>query len=305
MDRLGAFLGDREAQLVGDAHRAQHAHRVLAVTQLRVADQAQAALAQVLDAAGEVDDGEVADVVVQRVDGEVAAERILLQRAVDVVGQDAPGLVALVALGDRPAESGDLEDLLAHAHVGDEEAAPDQAAGAEQAADLIRMRAGGDVEVFRLDPGQQVAHAAADHVGLMTGVLEAVQHLHRARRQVGARDGVLVPGDAQGFARRLGNGRLLVLGDATLQLPRRLGYRAYDTAAPLRQCHLPLKYNRASLPAAEKEKARAGRACWSRCAAAAPGRDSDTLRGCRSCMPYSITFCRRRRTLPLRWGVPL
>src|SRR3546814_9500469 len=74
----------------------------------------------VFQTAGEINDREITYVVIHRVDGEIATKRIGFQRAVFVVGQDAAGLVALVAGGDLATESRDLADLVAVAHVGNE-----------------------------------------------------------------------------------------------------------------------------------------------------------------------------------------
>src|SRR3546814_16122798 len=71
--------------------------------------------------AGEINDREITYVVIHRVDGEIATKRIGFQRAVFVVGQDAAGLVALVAGGDLAAEGRDLADLVAVAYVRSEE----------------------------------------------------------------------------------------------------------------------------------------------------------------------------------------
>src|SRR3546814_1456618 len=74
--------------------------------------------------------------LIHRVDGEIATKRIGFQRAVFVVGQDAAGLVALVAGGDLAAEGRDLADLVAVAHVGNEKTTTYQTTRAEDAADF-------------------------------------------------------------------------------------------------------------------------------------------------------------------------
>ncbi len=80
-----------KAELRLEARRAQHAHRILAKARLRIADQPQRARRDVLRAADVVPEREVGDVVVERIGGEVAPPDILVDRAVDVVAQDAPG----------------------------------------------------------------------------------------------------------------------------------------------------------------------------------------------------------------------
>ena len=168
-----------------------HAHRVFTVAKLGVADEADQAVLHVLDATGEIDDGVVVDVVVQRVDGEVAADRIGLQRAVLVVTQDAASLVALVAVGDGATEGGDLDDLVAVAHMGNDEAPADEARIAEHATDLLRVRIGGNVEILGLDARQDVAHCAAHQVRLEAGIAQAIKHLDCSLGDELARDGVV------------------------------------------------------------------------------------------------------------------
>src|SRR3546814_7026738 len=72
----------------------------------------------VFQTAGEINDREIKYVVIHRVDGEIATKRIGFQRAVFVVGQDAAGLVELVAGGDLAAEGRTLAVLVPVASVG-------------------------------------------------------------------------------------------------------------------------------------------------------------------------------------------
>ena len=136
------------------------------------------------DAAHVVDDLLGLEVVEQPVDREVAPARVLLGRAEDVVPADqqvaALGLGALAAaflflhLARVGAERGRLDDLRSEEDVREAEAAPDDAAVLEQAPDVVRRRAGDDVEVLRFAAEHQVADAAADQVG---GVIVAAQAL--------------------------------------------------------------------------------------------------------------------------------
>ena len=66
-------------------------------------------------------------------------------------------------------------------HVCEAEAASDQATVAKQSAHLLGQRVGCDVEVLRTDAQEQVADAATDEERLITGILEAIQHLERGR----------------------------------------------------------------------------------------------------------------------------
>src|SRR5256885_10859629 len=48
--------------------------------------------------------------------------------------------------------------------------------------DLLGQRVGHDIEVLRLEPEQQVAHAAAHEKRLETALAQAVQHAQRDRK---------------------------------------------------------------------------------------------------------------------------
>ncbi|MOA05523.1 hypothetical protein D3C78_1251250 [compost metagenome] len=77
------------------------------------------------------------------------------------------------------AEGGDFDDLAAELHMGQLEAAADHPGVAELGADLLRGGAGGHVVVLGLHAEQHVAHAAADQVGLVAGMLQALDHIDR------------------------------------------------------------------------------------------------------------------------------
>ncbi len=194
-ERRGGGGVDVEVQLGGQARGAQHAHRVLAVARLRVADQAQHPVLQVLHATDVVEHAEIGDVVVHRVDAEVAAHRVFLDAAPDVVAHDPPiDDVAIAVAGlARAAEGGHLDDLAAEHHVRQTEPAADQAAVAEQLAHLLRSRVGGDVEVLGLAPEQQVAHRPADQQRAEAGFVQSVEHAQGGLADVTAGDAVLVP----------------------------------------------------------------------------------------------------------------
>ena len=150
------------------------------------------------------------DVVEERVDREVAAERVLFRRAEGVVAVEQPiglarlGLVHRDAVGGRlrverrellgghlPSERGDLDRLGPEPDVGETEPAADDPAVPEQPLDLVRMRRRADVEVLRPAAEQQVADAAADEVGDVVVLVQPVQHLQRVGVDLLARDRVL------------------------------------------------------------------------------------------------------------------
>ena len=197
-DRFGGRGLDGETQLGRQACRAQHAHRVFAIARFRIADQAQQPRLHIVVAADVVAYREILDRVIQRIRGEVAADRIVLDRAVDVVAQQAATLVlfavaaAVIAVG---AEGGDLDDLAAIHDMGQAEAAADQPAVAEQRLDLLRRGVGGHVVILRRTADQQVAHGAAYQVATEAGLAQAVEHAQCVLAHLLARQAVLVAGD--------------------------------------------------------------------------------------------------------------
>ncbi|MNZ54358.1 hypothetical protein D3C78_722570 [compost metagenome] len=192
-DRQGAVLLDAEVELGGEAHGAQHAHRVFLVALGRVADQADQAVADVVYAVGVIENALADRVVIQGIDGEVAALRVFFQGAVYVVAQNAPafvtrGLVAVflfVVLRVIGAEGRDFDDFAAKVDVHQLEAAANDPCVAKLGADLFRRGAGGDVEILGGDVEQHVAHAAADQISLVPGVLQAFDDVHRITAELG------------------------------------------------------------------------------------------------------------------------
>ena len=159
---------------------------------------------QILHAADVVAHAEIGDVVVERVDREIAPQRVFLDRAVDVVAHDAPvdemAIAAAVVAG--AAERRDLDDLASEHDVGEAEAPADQAAVTEQAAHLLGRRVGRDVEVLGVSAEQEVAHRAADQKRRIAGFVQAVQHAQSAIGDIAARNAVLRARRAVHFDRR-------------------------------------------------------------------------------------------------------
>ena len=144
---------DTEVESRGHGDGAQHPHRIFLKALRRVADAADETVAQILQPAGVVDDRERADVVEQRVDGEVAPEGVLFRCAERVVAMHQPiaavgvplSSVASRRLGGERRElaSSSAETsrrnvatsivLRPEAHVRQAEAPPDDPAVPEQA----------------------------------------------------------------------------------------------------------------------------------------------------------------------------
>ena len=72
----------------------------------------------------------------------------------------------------------------------DLEAAADDARAAEQGAHLLGRGIGGDVVILRVDAGDQVAHRAADDIGLVPGLLQGFAGTAGAQRHMVAANAV-------------------------------------------------------------------------------------------------------------------
>ena len=208
-DGRGGFVFEFEAQLGGEPDRAQHAHRVFAKTCLGITDDAQDAGLEIGHSADIINDAEIADVVVQRVDGEIAPHGIFFLGAEHVVIRCfrlrlRRGVFFRFAvlhlfhrkrlLGDVTgdgAEGRDLDDLPPEAHVHQAEAPADHARVMEQLADLLGPRVGYDVEILWLAPQHEVAHAPAHQQAGVAGLFQAVQDLEGVFADLRARDNVL------------------------------------------------------------------------------------------------------------------
>ena len=182
---------------------------------------------QIREAADVVDDGALGRVVEQRVDGEVAAKRVLFRRAVDVVALDEalagerrstvsgvrrpralPPLRASAGLclgigADVAPERGDLNRLGTELDVGQPEAAADDPAVAERALDLVGLRRRADVEILGPPPQEQVADAATDEIGGVAQLLEPTHHFQRVGVDVAAGEGMLCTWQDDGLNHRL------------------------------------------------------------------------------------------------------
>ena len=208
-DRCFGFRGKREIELGRETGRAQHAYRILAVALLRITDQSHRALLQVGNAPDVVAHAEIGDVVIERVDREVAADCIFLDAAVDVVADDAAVDHVAVAVADfaDAAESRHFDDFAAEHDMCEAKTAADQPAVAEQRPGLFGRRIGGDVEILRVAAEEQVAYGAADEERLVPGFVQPVQDAQRAVGDVLARNAMFGAGnDARNEFRGVGIG---------------------------------------------------------------------------------------------------
>ena len=85
------FFINAEIQLGGEAQRAQHAHRIFFKALQRIAQQAQGFMLNVINRIAEIQHFVFARLIIQRVDGEIAARKVLLNAAPVVVAQNHAG----------------------------------------------------------------------------------------------------------------------------------------------------------------------------------------------------------------------
>ena len=185
-------------------HGANDPHRVFPVTQRRVTDHADDLFPGIANAIVVVHNDLSLGIVVHRVDGEVAPRRVFLHRAPDVVTQHparavhgvlhagqlalAGALVAADLLGQGAVQVGAKGRHLDHLmltppainHMDDAKTPADDEGAAKQRLDLLGCCVGGDIEIFRPQANQEVAHRTTDDVGLKAGLLEDMNHIHRA-----------------------------------------------------------------------------------------------------------------------------
>src|SRR5690606_30495015 len=89
------------------------------------------------------------------------------------------------------AEGGDFHQVAAHVDMDDLEAATDDAGAPEQGLDFLGGGVGGHVEVLGVATEEDVADAAARHIGLELVLLKHVYDLARATADIPGFDGVL------------------------------------------------------------------------------------------------------------------
>jgi hypothetical protein len=166
---------DREAEARREPHGAQHAQPILGDARARVADGPDGAGGEIGAATDEVDDLVGERIPVERIDGEVAALRVLLGRA-EVHG-DGPATVDVGVVGakrrhlDPLVPQQDEHHAELHAHR--------DGAREERAHDLGR-RARRHVVICRRAAEQPIANAAAGEVGRMARVAQPADDASRA-----------------------------------------------------------------------------------------------------------------------------
>ena len=185
---------DFQTQFRAKPNRSEHTHRVFAIARCRVTDHAQFTSLEIGESAAVVDDFFARRVVKERVDGKVPPHGIFLARTEYVVAQDTAMLVGMAALAVvarmLATKCRHLDHVTAAQHVHQLEAPADNARAAKQRAHALGRCIGSDIEVFWITAKQQVAHRAADHIGLEPFFLQCRGHASRAGTDALARHAV-------------------------------------------------------------------------------------------------------------------
>ena len=178
-NRFGGGRRNRESQLGRQPRRPQHPHRVFAIARFRLTNQAQHACLHICKTTHVIAHRKIFNRVIQRVGGEVAAYRIVLDTAVHVIAQQPAAIVGqavafvITAIG---AKGGHFDDFAAIHHMRQAKPAPNQAAIAKQRLDLLGSGIGSHVKILGLTAHQQVAHRPPHQIGRKAGLAQAVQH---------------------------------------------------------------------------------------------------------------------------------
>ncbi len=187
-------------ELGGEAHRADDAHRILAVASRRVPNHADDAVFHILEPIVVVHHDLGLRVVIHRIDREIAAHRILFLRAPHVVAQHPSGgidcvlhagqlalaglLVArhlfgrgVVQVGAKGRNFNHLVFATPSKHdMDDAKTPPNDEGTAKQALDLLRRGIGGDIKILGPQTHQQVTHCAAHYIGLVARFVQGAHH---------------------------------------------------------------------------------------------------------------------------------
>jgi hypothetical protein len=117
-------------------------------------------------------------IIEQRIDGEVAARRILRLITPDVVAQQATVLILDACTGTGinggATEGRHLDHVAAAQYVDDFETPADHPRTAENTAHFLGRGIGGDVEILGIAAENQVAHRAADDKRGVTRFLQRI-----------------------------------------------------------------------------------------------------------------------------------
>jgi hypothetical protein len=217
-DRIDDGLIEGEIEPGGQREGPQHPDRVFLKSDDGVANRTDDAGPEIFEAAHVIDDGKRGDVVEERVDRKVAAERVFLGSAERIVAVQEVRVAfgrsrcRAVVFGRRHAvlcdffprlnltpEGRDLDDLRTKPDVRETEAPSDDPAVPEELFDVIGMSRRPDVEVLGLSPEEEVAHAAADQIRDVIGLAQPVENLQSVGIDVTPRERVLLARDHPRF----------------------------------------------------------------------------------------------------------
>ena len=172
---------DLEPERRGETGQSNDPQPVLGEARGGVADGAQAALLQVFETSGRVEDPIPMHVEVQRVDGEITALRVL----VGTVGVLDLVRMASVAIARLAAKGRQLDRDPVQNHDDRPKGATDRVRLLEQALDFFGARVGRTIEILDLATERQVAHRPTDDPRFFAGFTKTAIDLDRDASQPG------------------------------------------------------------------------------------------------------------------------
>ena len=151
-----------------ETQHAQHTHRVFAKARFRLADDAQHLIVQITYPAVIIEYHLALHVVVQRIDRHVAARGVRLDIAIDVIAQYASVFIGFLIFQIIRAKGSNLNQIALVQHMHDAKTSPNDARATKQFQYLLGARVGRHVKILRNVPKHQIAHRAANDIGLKT-----------------------------------------------------------------------------------------------------------------------------------------
>ena len=159
-----------------ETQHAQHAHGIFTKARFRLADDAQHLIVQITHPAVVIKYHLALHVVVQRIDRHVAARGVRLDIAIDVIAQYASVFIGFLIFQIIRAKGRNLNQIALVQHMHDAKTSPNDARATKQFQYLLGARVGRHVKILRNVPKHQIAHRAANDIGLKTRFAQSLTH---------------------------------------------------------------------------------------------------------------------------------
>jgi hypothetical protein len=198
-DSLVCFFFDGEPGSAGMPDDTNHSDRVLEESFIGVTNDPDDPALQVAHAVHVINNGEIGDIIKEAVNGEIAAERILLGCSKAVHSDGIPVVGRDLFEFRMASKGGDLDDLSAlKKDMNEPEPATDDSAVAEEGLDLAGVGVGGDIKILGDPSDEKVPDTSANQIGKEPMSMKTVKNLQGLFIDTLSRNGVLRPGNNDG-----------------------------------------------------------------------------------------------------------